>query len=391
MLVLLLSYLCVTILTDPLRPSLLPSLPPFPSRYVLSHYHKCKDSNCPVCGPVRNTICSSRTASQPMPQLNQGGGGGGMIPVPGQQQQQQQQQQQGQQQQQMFMPPQQQQQQQQQQGVGGGRGGGMPGQAPPLNGGRGGRGGGRQKGKAGQVQQVMIPAMADQSQMVGGVGLTQQQLLQQQQQQQQREQQGLVPLPGQLGGRGGQQVMVKRQGGMEGAGGEGGGRGASPRGGGQQYKVANTKDGPMIKLEQHGWVPAQQLPNNQGYRPLLPLPAPAQLQQQPLQGGMVVSTLPGGRGGMPLQDGAPPPPPSSGPAPPAPTAAMLQRFEDQVSLVNSFTDAQIKAHMESLRASGGGFMTPQKLKFKVSQSVSNPSFPPSIPSSLLVFERAGVF
>ena len=155
--------------------------------------------------------------------------------------------------------------------------------------------------------------------------------------------------------------MVKRQGGMEGAGGGGGGRGVSPRGGGHQYEVANTKDGPVIKIEPHGWVPAQQLPNNQGYRPLLPLPSAT----QQAQGGMIVSTLPGGRGGMPLQGAAPPPPPSL-PAPPPPTAAMLQRFEDSVSLVNSFTDAQIKAHMESLR-SGGGFMTPAKLKVKVSQ------------------------
>ena len=64
---------------------------------ILSHYHKCKDSNCTVCVPVRNTIRSSRKASGSLPYLGDevgGGGGGGSAHLSGQKQQQQQGQQQ---------------------------------------------------------------------------------------------------------------------------------------------------------------------------------------------------------------------------------------------------------------------------------------------------------
>jgi hypothetical protein len=35
----------------------------FPSRAILSHYRECKDANCPVCIPVRETQRKSRSTS----------------------------------------------------------------------------------------------------------------------------------------------------------------------------------------------------------------------------------------------------------------------------------------------------------------------------------------
>ena len=82
-------------LSLPLSISLSPLL-----RYVLSHYHKCKDSDYTVCEPICNAIRSSRKASRPVSHLGDevgGGGGGGGALAPGHQQQQQQERRQSQQ------------------------------------------------------------------------------------------------------------------------------------------------------------------------------------------------------------------------------------------------------------------------------------------------------
>jgi E1A/CREB-binding protein len=42
------------------------------SRYVLSHYHRCKDVRCPVCGPVREAIHRSHEKQKQMQALKQG-------------------------------------------------------------------------------------------------------------------------------------------------------------------------------------------------------------------------------------------------------------------------------------------------------------------------------
>jgi E1A/CREB-binding protein len=34
------------------------------SRYILSHYHRCKDFRCPVCGPVRKAIHRDHVVKQ---------------------------------------------------------------------------------------------------------------------------------------------------------------------------------------------------------------------------------------------------------------------------------------------------------------------------------------
>ena len=41
------------------------------SRYVLSHYHRCKDSRCPVCMPVREAIHRSHEKAKQMNMLKQ--------------------------------------------------------------------------------------------------------------------------------------------------------------------------------------------------------------------------------------------------------------------------------------------------------------------------------
>ena len=43
------------------------------SRYVLSHYYHCKDETCQICGPVRNTVRSTRASGMPV---------GGAVPNP---------------------------------------------------------------------------------------------------------------------------------------------------------------------------------------------------------------------------------------------------------------------------------------------------------------------
>ncbi|KAL7524412.1 hypothetical protein ACHAWF_000938 [Thalassiosira exigua] len=42
------------------------------SRYLLSHYHGCKDVRCPVCGPVREAIRRSHEKQKQMQVLMQG-------------------------------------------------------------------------------------------------------------------------------------------------------------------------------------------------------------------------------------------------------------------------------------------------------------------------------
>lgn len=136
----------------------------------------------------------------------------------------------------------------------------------------------------------------------------------------------------------------------------GAGSKAGPRSSsGKMPVVAKTPNGLMIQTESHGWVPVEPTKNG-GYRPLVPLPGSGQGFSQ-AAGGAGAGGRPGGGGRQ--VPGVPAPP----------SAAALQRFEDSVSLVNSFTDAQIKAHMASLR-SGGGFWTPTKLKLKVRSRTS---------------------
>merc|ERR1719183_1247549 len=43
------------------------------SRYVLSHYHRCKDVRCPVCGPVREAIHRSHEKQKQMQAMKQQG------------------------------------------------------------------------------------------------------------------------------------------------------------------------------------------------------------------------------------------------------------------------------------------------------------------------------
>ena len=45
------------------------------SRYVLSHYSKCKDNNCPVCAPVREAIRRNYEKSKQVVDINKRGSG----------------------------------------------------------------------------------------------------------------------------------------------------------------------------------------------------------------------------------------------------------------------------------------------------------------------------
>ena len=59
------------------------------SRYVLSHYHRCKDPRCAVCGPVREAIQRNHEKQKQLAAQSAGGHPGmqpGMHPGMGQQQ-----------------------------------------------------------------------------------------------------------------------------------------------------------------------------------------------------------------------------------------------------------------------------------------------------------------